>query len=145
MSSKRVQSCMLLLPIKIHNPQTHILCQQYLATKLNEKTYDNNPPITKAIIEICNPLTTPIISRILWSVSNSFAITWNQLSFQNCTYKWTFINLQNFLPMIEIQDSTIPYISPTLWNIFPTPSFCNNVTTLLLIEKVIFHMCILRL
>jgi hypothetical protein len=30
------------MPIQIHNLETHILCKQYFATKLNEKTFNNN-------------------------------------------------------------------------------------------------------
>jgi hypothetical protein len=34
--------------------------------------------------------------------------------------------------MIEIEDSAISYISPTLHNVFrPVPSLCNDMTTLL--------------
>jgi hypothetical protein len=30
------------MPIQIHNLETHILCKQYFATKLNEKNFNNN-------------------------------------------------------------------------------------------------------
>ena len=136
------------LPIQICNPKIYILCECYIIVKPSGMIFDIDDFLGNYKCKNSNVKSSNCSDYMKNSMKclEFLCSTLNQGGLGNsvkmcCT--WSLTNLQKNFIISKIILSAIKYTFPTIYNIFPIWTLCNDIATLLSIASLI-HVLFLR-